>query len=44
METYRRRVDYGTGGVERNTDELLEGTRRFLDAVRAVTENKGRSE
>lgn len=40
METYRRRVDYGSGGVERDTAELLEETRRLLDAMRdTVTEN-----
>jgi hypothetical protein len=28
METYRRRVDYGSGSVERETDELLEAMSR----------------
>lgn len=33
METYRRRVDYGAGGVERDAEELLEQTSEFLDAI-----------
>lgn len=41
METYRRRVDYGLGGVERDTAELLERTEAFLDAMRdALHEEK----
>lgn len=36
METYRRRVDYGSGGVERDTEELLEQTTAFLDAIREL--------
>lgn len=38
METYRRRVDYGSGGVERDTADLLQETTAFLDALRAVAE------
>lgn len=38
METYRRRVEYGSGGVERGTEELIEGTAAFLDAMRAAIE------
>lgn len=34
IETYRRRVDYGSGGVERETEELLGQTRAFLEAMR----------
>lgn len=34
METYRRRVDYGSGGVERDTEELLEQTTTFLETMR----------
>jgi uncharacterized protein (UPF0332 family) len=30
METYRRRVDYGSGGVERATDDLIQQTTEFL--------------
>lgn len=36
VETYRRRVDYGSGGVERDAEELLEQTTAFLDAMRRV--------
>lgn len=38
METYPRRVDYGSGGVERDTSDLLERTDAFLDAMRDVLE------
>lgn len=38
METYRRRVEYGSGGVERATDELIERTAGFLDAMGEVVE------
>jgi uncharacterized protein (UPF0332 family) len=38
METYRRRVDYGSGGVERETADLLEETRRFLDTMGQVVD------
>lgn len=34
VETYRRRVDYGSGGVERDTEELLRQTTAFLEAMR----------
>lgn len=37
METYRRRVDYGSGGVERDTDDLIQGTAAFLDAMAEIT-------
>lgn len=37
MATYRRRVDYGSGSVERETEELLERTGAFLAAMREVT-------
>jgi len=36
METYRRRVDYGSGGVERDTEGLLQQTISFLDAMRQI--------
>lgn len=36
METYRRRVDYGSGGVERATEDLLEQTTVFLETMRDV--------
>lgn len=36
IETYRRRVDYGSGGVERDTEELLEQTTAFLNAMRTI--------
>lgn len=36
METYRHRVDYGSGGVERASEELLDGTRSFLARMRDV--------
>lgn len=39
METYRRRVDYGSGGVERDTDELLKETRKFVDQMNRSIEN-----
>jgi hypothetical protein len=34
METYRRRADYGSGGVERESKALIEQTRAFLTAVK----------
>lgn len=37
METFRRRVDYGSGSVERDTEELLEQTTAFLEAMRQLT-------
>lgn len=40
METYRRRVDYGSGGVERATTELIEGTTDFLTVMRQVVETE----
>ncbi|MFB6095349.1 MAG: HEPN domain-containing protein, partial [Halodesulfurarchaeum sp.] len=36
MHTYRNRVDYGSGGVDRATDALLQETARFLDTVEAL--------
>lgn len=44
METYRRRVDYGSGGVERDTAELLERTAAFLDAMRDVLDKEQASD
>lgn len=44
METYRRRVDYGSGGVERASEELLELTAEFLDAMRAVVDHDATEE
>lgn len=38
METYRRRMDYGSGGVERDTEELLENTTSFVHAIRGIIE------
>jgi uncharacterized protein (UPF0332 family) len=40
METYRRRVDYGSGGVERETTDLIERTAEFLTTVRQVVESE----
>lgn len=40
METYRRRVDYGSGGVERATADLIEETTGFLAAVRQFLEDE----
>lgn len=37
VETYRRRVDYGSGGVERETEEPLERTTESLAETREVT-------
>lgn len=39
METYRRRVDYGSGGVEREAADLIDRTREFLAVMRRVVEN-----
>lgn len=36
METYRRRVDYGSGRVERDTQELIDGTSSFLDSMQKI--------
>jgi uncharacterized protein (UPF0332 family) len=41
METYRRRVDYGSGEVERATEELVDDTAAFLDAIEAVLDDEG---
>jgi hypothetical protein len=37
MQTYRRRVYYGSGGVERDAEDLLQQTAAFLDAMGRVT-------
>lgn len=37
MQTYRRRVDYGSGGVERDAADLLEQTAAFLDAMGQIS-------
>lgn len=39
METYRRRVDYGSGGVERDTEALLDQTTSFLETMRSIIES-----
>lgn len=36
METYRRRLDYGSGGVERKTDDLIQRTNDFLSDIREM--------
>lgn len=36
METYRRRVDYGSGGVERDVSDLIQQTKTFLDAMEEI--------
>jgi uncharacterized protein (UPF0332 family) len=38
METYRRRVDYGSGGAERDSGDLIQGTSAFLDEMRRVAD------
>lgn len=38
METYRRRVDYGSGGVERDSADLVQQTTAFLDAMCEIAE------
>jgi hypothetical protein len=37
MQTYRRRVDYGSGGVERDAEDLLQQTAAFLDAMGRIS-------
>jgi len=37
MQTYRRRVDYGSGGVERDAEDLLQQTAAFLDAMGQIS-------
>jgi hypothetical protein len=37
MRTYRRRVDYGSGGVERDAEDLLERTAAFLDSMGQIS-------
>lgn len=39
METYRCRVEYGSGGVERETGELIDRTEGFVAAMREVVED-----
>lgn len=41
MQTYRHRVDYGSGGVERDTNDLIDETSRFLDAMRQAANADG---
>lgn len=36
VETFRRRVDYGSGDVPRDVDELIEGTEAFVRTMRGV--------
>lgn len=36
METYRRRADYGSGSVERDTDDLIRQTTDFLDVMEKI--------
>lgn len=38
MATYRRRVDYGPGSVERDVEELIEETSAFLKAMRRAVD------
>lgn len=38
METYRRRVDYGSGCVERDTDDLIQQTTAFLETMQQVAD------
>lgn len=40
METYRRRVDYGSGEVDRDVEELLEATDAFLDAMHELSDDE----
>jgi uncharacterized protein (UPF0332 family) len=44
METYRCRVDYRSGGVERDTADLLERTEGFLDAMRDTLDEEKASD
>jgi uncharacterized protein (UPF0332 family) len=37
MQTYRRRVDFGSGGVERDAEDLLEKTAAFLDSMGQIS-------
>jgi hypothetical protein len=37
MQTYRRRVDYGSGGVERDAEDLLQQTATFLEAMGQIS-------
>jgi uncharacterized protein (UPF0332 family) len=40
METYRRRVDYGSGGVERETDELISQTESFVAVMHETVDSR----
>lgn len=44
MATYRRRVDYGSGEVDRETAALVAETVAFLDAMRAAIDRRRRSD
>ena len=37
MQTYRRRVEYVSGGVERDAEDLLEQTAAFLDSMGQIS-------
>lgn len=39
MEIHRRRVGYGSGGIERDTEELIRETTAFLDAMRQLVDS-----
>jgi uncharacterized protein (UPF0332 family) len=41
MQTYRRRVDYGSGGVDRDGEGLLKQMAAFLDAMRQISGHDG---
>jgi len=36
VETFRRRADYGSGTIDRDTDTLVRQTRAFLEAMETV--------
>jgi uncharacterized protein (UPF0332 family) len=36
METYRRRVDYGSGGVEQEIEDLIQQTTAFVGVMRRL--------
>lgn len=38
MQTYRHRVDYGSGSVERDSDTLIDETSTFLGEMRRVAD------
>ena len=37
MQTYRSRVDYGSGGGERDAEDLLQQTAAFFDAIGQIS-------